>query len=559
MKLPAQTGGACGALAGQHEVPALNGETKRVETELKLVLPSQEADLAVITYLGESGYTVEQLEPVRNVDTYLDTFDWSLLKNKLGLRYRVSNGTAMYTLKSMESIEDGIAKRMETEIMLDGRVDVPALVPVKQIRKLVDGIVFPRKLLEQIQVRTDRRRYRLLSPEGAEIELAFDTSSFSLRGLHKPRPIRKLNELEAEIRDGPGTALEALSSLLLSKFNYPQATASKLEVAIERFKIAIPSKKPPEKLRVRLDDRLDVAVQKILTHQMHRFREQFPGVQRDVDTEFVHQARVAIRRMRSALRLFRDAIPEGTAAYLRGELKWLGKRFGGVRDLDVFLLNLSRFQEKIERFPAKKRQAFENGIEKRRRSLLKTLNEVLESPRYKTFERRFVQFLTRPVPSRPRAPLAVKAVREVAPVLIMERFDAAIEQGRVLHANSKLKQYHLLRIQMKRLRYACEFMAPAYEGALDAFVERMVEIQDCLGELQDTVFTRGFIDSLCADWRGKLVDPDLLFILGEIYQLQAEIARERQEAFGKIWEQFSSEETMALLKQVLHDQPMADR
>ena len=125
-------------------------------------------------------------------------------------------------------------------------------------------------------------------------------------------------------------------------------------------------------------------------------------------------------------------------------------------------------------------------------------------------------------------------------------------------ANPKLKQFHRLRIQMKRLRYVSEFMAPAYDGALDSFIERTVEIQDCLGELQDTVFTRKFVDSLRDDWQGKLVDPDLLFILGEIYQLQAEIARERQEAFGEIWERFSSEETVALLKAVLHVQLMAE-
>jgi CHAD domain-containing protein len=542
----------------QNEVPALSDETKPVETELKLVLASREAELAVIGYLGECGYTVEQLDPVRNVDIYLDTFDWLLLKNKLALRFRMSNGTAMYTLKSIEPIEDGVAKRMETEILLDKLVDVPTRVPVKPIRKLVDGIIFPRKLLEHMQIRTDRRRYRLLSPEGAEIELAFDTSGFLLRGLHKPRRTHRLNELEAEIRNGSGAALEALSRLLSSKFNYPASTASKFEVAIERFKITIPSKKPPEKLRVRLDDRLDVAVQKILIYQMHRFQEQLPGVQRDIDTEFVHQARVATRRMRSALRLFRDAIPEGTAAYLRGELKWLGGMLGAIRDLDVFLLNLSRFRGKLERFPAKKKQAFENWIEKRRRAPLKALWRALESPRYKHFERRMMQFFERPLPLRPRPSLALKPVREVAPVIITEKFDAVIEQGRGLLANPKLKQYHLLRIQMKRLRYACEFMAPAYDGGLDSFIERTVEIQDCLGELQDTVFTRKFIDGLFEDWKGKLVDPDLLFILGEIYQLQAEIARGRKEAFGKIWDPFSSEETTAVLKEILHIQPKAE-
>ena len=104
-------------------------------------------------------------------------------------------------------------------------------------------------------------------------------------------------------------------------------------------------------------------MRKILAYQFIRFREQLPGVQRDIDTEFVHQARVATRRMRSALRLFRDAVPQSTGACLAGELQWLGGLFGAVRDLDVFLLNLSRFKEQIERFPAKKKEVFENWIE----------------------------------------------------------------------------------------------------------------------------------------------------------------------------------------------------
>jgi len=262
--------------------------------------------------------------------------------------------------------------------------------------------------------------------------------------------------------------------------------------------------------------------------------------------------------MRSALRFFRDAFPESTAAYLQAELKWLGSLFGAVRDLDVFCLNLSRFERQIERFPAKKKQAFENWIEKDRRAPLKALCQALESPRYVQFERRVLQFLEKPLPTRPRAPLAMKTVREVAPVLLKEKFDAVIEQGRVVLADPKLKQYHRLRIQMKRLRYLSEFVAPAYEGALDAFIERTVEIQDCLGELQDTVFTRKFIDGLFKEWKGKLVDPDLLFILGEIYQLQGEIARERREVFGKIWGPFSSEETVALPKEVLLVQPMVE-
>ncbi len=543
---------------GPNEGPAMSDGTKPVEIELKLILPEPEAEAGVVAHLLKHGYRVEGPDPVRNVDTYLDTFDWSLMKNKLALRYRVSDGTAMYTLKSIGSIKDGIAQRMETEISLKQPVEAPAVVSVKEIRNPIEGIIWPRKLLEHLQIRTDRRPYRVVSPEGAEIELAFDTSSFSLRGLHQKRRAPRLHELEAEILDGPPTALESLATLLAEAFGYSPSGASKLEVAIERLKVAMPSKKPPEKLRVRLEDRFDLAVCKILTYQLQRFREQLPGVRQDIDTEFVHQARVATRRMRSALRLFHDAVPENAGTYLAGELKWLGGMFGTVRDLDVFLLNLSRFEGQIKFFPGRKKKAFENWIEKHRRAPLKALHEALDSARYKSLERRLSRFLERPLPVRPQAVLAIKPVRDMAPVIIQEKFDAVMAQGDKVLANPKPKQFHRLRIQMKKLRYAAEFMATAYDGGLDPFIERTVEIQNCLGELQDTVFTGGFVEDLLNAWKGKLVDPDLLFILGEIYQLQAEIARIRQEKFSKIWEHFSSEETITLLKETLHGQTAAE-
>ena len=529
----------------------MNKDKKPQEIELKLVLPGPEAETAIVAKMRENDYLIKEPGQVKNIDIYLDTFDWSLLKKKLSLRYRVANGKAMYTVKSIGGIEEGIARRMETEIKIAAPVAVPADIPVKQVKELVAGIIYPRKLVEHIQIRTERRRYRVTSPEGAEIELAFDTSSFSLRGLHQPKRAQKLQEMEAELLKGTSAALKALSSLLLHAFGYSVSTASKLEVALERLKVSIPSKKPPEELRARLDDRLDLALRKILFYQFNWFCEQLPGVLSDIDTEFVHQARVTTRRMRSALKLFHDTIPSGIDDYLSRELKWLGEMFGEVRDLDVFLLNLSRFQMQIERFPEKKKEVFDNWIDQHRRTPLKNLIGAVESPRFANFARRLKLFVEGPLPVRPRAHLALKLISDMAPVIIRQKLDAVIKQGHAVLENPNLKQFHLLRIEMKKLRYACEFMAPAYNGVLDPFINRTVEIQDCLGEIQDTVFTREFIIFLFDDWKGKLVHPYLIFILGEIYQLQAEIAKQRQESFGKIWERFSSGETISQLEAVL--------
>jgi len=262
--------------------------------------------------------------------------------------------------------------------------------------------------------------------------------------------------------------------------------------------------------------------------------------------------------MRSAVRLFQGAIPEKMASYLADELKWLGSLFGAVGDLDVFLLNLSRSREQIKRFPGKKKKAFESWVERHRRLPLKELLEGLDSKRFRNFQGRFSRFLQKAPPARPRAPLAIKPIREMAPVILTDHLDAVLGKGKEVLARPKLRQFHLLRIESKKLRYALEFMGPAYEGALDPFIRKTVEIQDCLGELQDTVFTRKYIDDLYEDWKGRLVKPGLVFILGEIYQLQGEIARARKELFGKIWEGFSSGENINFIKGILMKSPAGE-
>jgi len=87
---------------------------------------------------------------------------------------------------------------------------------------------------------------------------------------------------------------------------------------------------------------------------------------------------------------------------------------------------------------------------------------------------------------------------------------------------------------MKRLRYACEFMAPAYDGGPTPSSSETVEIRTAL-RAAGTPFSPGNSSMRVRGLERKTRHPDLLFVLGEIYQLQAEIARERREAFGKIW------------------------
>ena len=529
----------------------MNELPKAVEVELKLVLPSGKAEPEVVDILSQNGYSVEKLPTLKNIDIYMDTSDWALFRNKLSLRYRVSNGRdAVYTMKSIDSFEDGIAKRTETEFKLDKPVSSPTQIPVKELKKEILDLITPRKLMEEVVITTRRRRYCVGTPEGARIELAFDTSSFCSDALYKPCRAKQHYELEAEVKEGPvfSETIKPMAALLAEKFHFEPATKSKLATAMESLKIEPIVKRVPEDLKIRLDDRLDLALKKILKTEFMWMEAQRVGAMTDRDPEFVHQARVATRRMRSALIMFHDALPERTVKFLETRLKWVGGLFGTVRDLDVFNINLTNYEQRIPDFNKAKRKAIETLVIKQRRAPLRAMAEGLESRKYKIFEKRMLSFLDSPCEDQPDLLAGQKLIREVAPQAIRGQFKNIVEQSKRVFANPKLTEFHSLRIQMKRLRYLIEFMAPAYGNGLDGLIQQTVHIQTCLGDLQDTVFNQQLVKKLIAECQGKMVDPDLLFTFGEIYQVQNEISRERQRDFKGIWNCFCSEETDAILE-----------
>ena len=157
----------------------------------------------------------------------------------------------------------------------------------------------------------------------------------------------------------------------------------------------------------------------------------------------------------------------------------------------------------------------------------------------------------------PELPLGMKKISDVARSNIITKFENVVEQGHKVSTKSELTEFHCLRIQVKRLRYALEFMAPAYGNSLNDVILQTVRLQDNLGELQDTVFNQKLIKRILKDCKGKLLDDQLIFILGEIYQLQGEIAREHQKTFKDIWIPFSSEKIIISLNKIFKEQPVS--
>ncbi|MHB8090336.1 MAG: CYTH and CHAD domain-containing protein [Syntrophales bacterium] len=518
--------------------------------EYRFLLPNSGMEQAILASLRALGCEVQTQRTINQEDLYLDTFDWRLFRHGLSLRFSRTAGKAHYTLKILGPIKGDPAERLEIECAAGEKIGEPWDIKETDINEKIAEIIYPRRLLGHIAVRARRRTFKVVHPDGTVVEIAFVSSAFQAVGFQKPASCR-LCEIALHFTKGTSATLEAMTKNITEKFVLLPCPQSMLETAIERLGISFPAKNPPAELTVNIDDRLDLAVKKILSFQLSRLQENIPGTLADIDTEFVHQARVATRRMRSLLRLFADAVPQRSAEYFSGELLWLGSLFGAVRDLDVFSLNLNKFKNEITLAPQRVLEILIRQIQQERSTLLAELRDGLSTTRWRIFSLRISTFITRQPAIHPLAPLALAKVGEIAPSVISGLFNKVVSQGNRLLLKPRIRYFHKLRIQFKKLRYASEFFNPAFDGALSSFITDAVKIQDCLGELQDTVFTKELISGLLKKWRGSVMEPRLIFILGEIHQLQQEIARARQSEFKEIWKQFDRPETVLKLTKAL--------
>lgn len=224
--------------------------------------------------------------------------------------------------------------------------------------------------------------------------------------------------------------------------------------------------------------------------------------------EPVHQMRVALRRLRSAILLFRRAVACPALDDITRQLKQLGHILGPARDWDVFTAGAGR---RIgEAFPDDAAvAALRAAAERRRQESYKALAQYLASPAWRTLGIALADLaLTRPwqhfTPDDPiqaerHAALQHADLAAFAARALRRRLEAVIAPGPDLAALD-LPALHDIRLHAKRLRYACEFFAPLFPGRATAkFLRRMSALQEVLGLLNDTAVAA----SLMADLPGR--------------------------------------------------------
>jgi len=236
-------------------------------------------------------------------------------------------------------------------------------------------------------------------------------------------------------------------------------------------------------LALRPDVEADAGTRQVLLAQLAVLTANEPGVRANLDSEFLHDFRVAVRRTRSLIGQIRLVLPSIVASHFAGEFSWLGRLTGRPRDLDVLILTLRTLQSDFEPTDFAEVMAF---LDQEQTREYRQLVEVLDSGRYQTLCSEWRAFLSEPASPVPDAANAKRPFVDVISRRAWRLTRRIGESTAALDQRTSPEDLHKVRIVAKKLRYLVD-AAPAFFDAEDlaAVLESLKKMQRVLGHFND--------------------------------------------------------------------------
>lgn len=227
-----------------------------------------------------------------------------------------------------------------------------------------------------------------------------------------------------------------------------------------------------------------------------------PAAEAGRTPEGVHQMRVAMRRLRSLLRVFRPACDGPALRGFDARLKELAGLLGPARDWDVWLGGLGA--EIAAALPEEKRiAALLRAAEARRAAAYAALRPALQGPALRGLAWEAVRLAeTRPWRAEAEEEAAARrdAPLEVFAAGVLARRWRRIEEPGAHIAELPDDEFHALRIEAKRMRYAAELFAPLWgRRKAKRFLARLAEVQEAFGLANDAVVARGLMTAIARE------------------------------------------------------------
>jgi CHAD domain-containing protein len=489
---------------------------------------------------------VEKVEDPRELElesVYFDTESRDLMRVGVTLRRRTGGDDEGWHLK----LPRGAGDREELSEPLRQR-SAATTVP-KPLRSLVQVHARGRKLVPVATLRNRRVVYRLLAKDGTALaEFCDDTVTATVPEGDGSATSSSWREWEVELVEGSRKLLSAANELAITAGAKPAAAGSKLARArglpasdraelIERE----PSKRGPA----------GVVVLAHLRDQVDTLKAFDPEVRRD-QPDSVHKMRVAARRLRSALATFKPLLDAESSDDLRAELKWLAGILGEARDAEVM-------RDRITTMEAEDAADVEADVEAdagaaddlsrelgaRFRTAHLDVLRTLDSARYF----RLLDSLDALLDSPSWTSAAQEPARKVLPALVRRDWRRVKKRAAAAkHSSTSVEQdakLHQVRKASKRLRYDCESLSPVFGKSARKLGAAAEEVQDVLGQHQDSVVSQELLRELAA--QAGLPGTSAL-VLGRLQLLEQEHAERSRTHYEAVWKQVADKRLRRWLK-----------
>lgn len=467
-----------------------------METELKLLLPADWAPrLREHPLLLANATATPQTRNYQ--DRYFDTPQRDFLRCGAGLRVRAVDGKFLQTLKAGGTVEGALHQRHEWEAGLASALPELAILreqvghasPWSRLLRLPAA---ESALAPVFGVDMQRTSILLQLPQGAVIDCAIDVGQLRCGALSEP-----LCEVELELQAGAAVDLFDFALALLADVPLRIGALSKAErgYALAGAHAAGPVKARPLALRKRRS--AEQAFGAIAANCLQQVQANAHGVGRPGEPEFVHQMRVGLRRLRSALKIHRGLLqlPAGLAA----ELDWLVEQLAPARDLDVLVQStlpsaLHGMRAVVDV------KALCDAAQAQADAARAAAAAAIGSERYT----RLMLQLARWVHGRGwrDEQVAGVAARLALPVTMLARRVLRSAHARLARRARKLKggsadDQHRVRIAAKQLRYACEFYSSLYRRKrIKPYIAALADLQDELGAANDAAVAQRLLAQL---------------------------------------------------------------
>jgi len=500
---------------------------------------AQRTALAVLDVGGDVDRVAERLDGDDDIHrdgpdlavqrVLLDTFDWRVWRGGGALSW--SDGTLTW--------RDRDAGTVHT-VPQHGWPRWPADVVAGPVHDLLAEVCGVRILLPLVEIDLTVRRYRVLDDldktvariglECGSVADGTPVTNLVVRGVrgydgeHAALVRRLTEDLDAATDADPDHTVYAAAGL------EPGGYTGKLAVSLEPTMAA------------------NEALARTCRHLLETMRVNEEGVIANLDTEFLHDFRVAVRRTRSMLGASKRVLPGPVRDDFRARFKWLGDITTPVRDLDVFALAIPDYADASARGDRAVLQPLADLVAADQRQAHAALATALGSQDYAELIRAWSELIDT-LPTDEQTIEATAPIVDVARRRIWKAYRTVRRDGRAIDEHAPPDMLHQLRKDAKKLRYLLEAFGPVFDAdRTQVAVRELKRLQDNLGDFQDAEVQAQELREFALRIARRPTNADTVMALGVLANHLEQLKDDAREKFAKRFARFDGSDNRELYK-----------